>query len=399
MSNKYKKAVKFLGLFLLCAAVITFLYSRAHVEYSVQPEGQNGPVHPDDGEKAAADFPKVYQKKVSDMLNFDVKVVVPEEGVASSIPKATATLVDLDQEKLYEYFMGESSSVKTEDYEGNQDFGGNEYIVHVSEDAEGRYLALGDRIVTFMMDDPMVYIINTFMPYQLVDSYNGDKFSTSDDLAFQDREQAWEAVKDMIEGLGIDMSNAVPYVTYSLDLKTLKAEEKRMVEEFGCMEPEEQNPSWSREAEGYRYYIGQQYQGLPIYEYTKVDVNNPGEFWDGASMDVYQTEAGLMDFQIDRWLQIQEREGAYPLTGFETVMENLEEKYSGIIMTNPLTVEEARLCLFPVQTGKSEFELTPVWICILAEELPDANGGTYIARMQIPMNAVTGEEMPELELK
>lgn len=398
--NQYKKAAKFLVLFLLCGAVIAFLYSRMHVEYSVQPGGAEEPDRTAEqggsGEKRV-EFPKVYQKYVSDSLNFDVEVVVPEEFTEVNITKATASLIDLDQEKFYEYFMGDSGSVETADYEGNTDAGGNGYILHVSEDAEGHYLALSSRTATFFADNPMYYITNIFISDSKTDEYNADKFSISENLDFQSREEAWEDVKDTARALGMDMEEAVPYMVFSLDLETLKAEEKRLAEVFGSMETEEQNSRWSDDAEGYQYYIGQQHQGLPIYESTKVEVNSPEEFWKNSSLQVYQTQNGIVGFSLNRWFRIQEQEGIYSLVDFETVMESLEEKYSGTINTNPLTVEQARLCKFPVQTGKNEFELTPIWICTLAEELPDAVGGTYINRMQIPMNAITGEEMPELE--
>lgn len=398
--DKYKKAAKFLGLFLICGVVLKFLYRRKHMEYSVQTEeaeksdqtaGRNG------SGKKPVEFPRFYQKHVSDSFNFDVEVVVPEGFKKMNITKATASLIDLNQQKIYEYFMGGSGTVETVDYAGNTDAGGNEYILHVSEDAEGRYLALSSRTAAFFADNPMHYIINIFTPDPKTEQYNADKFSTSENFVFQSREKAWEDVKVTAKALGIDMEAAVSYLVFSLDLETLKAEEKRFVEVFGSMETEEQNPKWSDDAEGYQYYIGQQYQGLPIYEGTKVVVNDSGEFWKNSSLQVYQTKTGIMGFQLNRWFRIQEQKSAYTLTELETIMGNLEKKYSDTMNANPLTVEQARLCEFPVQIGKNEFELTPVWICTLAEELPDGNDGIYIHRMQIPMNAVTGEEMLELE--
>lgn len=390
-----KKGIKIVGVFVICILAIVFLYSRMHVDYEAYSQKEKEKLQDNVESQEKVKIPSVYEKYVDEELNFKVQVMIEEAFDENELYAATATVAKLDAQKIYDFLMKDKENVQQAEYDDQIDMEGNPSVLHVYESQSGDYLALQDTSVYYGKSPQIDYIYNSFFASADTEQYNADNFSQISDLHFKSRERAWENLREDLINAGFDLTFAQVKGCYSLDAATLQKEEL-CIDLDGSVIEEEQNPDWSKEDEGYYYYIGQQYAGLPIYESYKVE--NELESIETSPMRIFQTEEGLCEFAVDRWFLVECTEEKVELVSFEKIMKTIEEKYSGVINSNPLTVTQAKLYEYPVQTEKHTYTLIPVWICTLEETLEDVDGGTYISHIQIPINAVTGEEMSELEI-
>lgn len=390
----YKKLGKIAGIAAICIAAVIFLYGRMQVDYGqYEVKGKEGT--PQEGtQEKATEFPQKYQKKVDEKLKFDVEVVCEEGIAAKGLPKATASVVSLNQQSIYEYFMGESSNVQKEIIDNYADIDGTAGVLTSYTDDKGSELWIADKEGVYggaLVD----YIYNSFCVDKNADEYNAEKYSKTSDLPFMSRTRAWGDLKDSMQKVNIDLSNAREKAVYSLDAATLQKEES-CIDVEGNLVEEEKKPDWSEADEGYYYFFGQQVEGVPLYEEYTVG-RGEGIELETSPLKIYQTANGISYFNISRWFSIREQEERYKLASFEEIMNVLEEKYTGTVKTNSLTVKKAVLYECPINMEDNTYTLIPVWICSLAEEIPNMEGNTYISYFRIPINAITGEEMPELE--
>lgn len=390
----YKKLGKIAGIAAICIAAVIFLYGRMQVDYGqYEVKGEDGTRQEGTQEKVA-EFPRTYQKKVDEKLKFDVEVVCDEGIVAKGLPKANASVTSLDQQSIFQYFMGESGNVQKEIIDNHADIDGTTGILASYTDDKGAELWIADKEGVYggALAD---YIFNSFYVDKNAEEYNAEKYSKTSDLPFMSRTKAWDDLKNIMEEINIDLSNAKEKAVYSLDAATLQKEESCIDVEGNVVE-EEKKPDWSEADEGYYYFFGQQIEGVPLYEEYTVG-RGEGIELNISPLEIYQTADGISYFNMSRWFSIQEQEERYELASFEKIMNVLEEKYTGTVKTNPLTVKKAVLYEYPINMEDNTYTLIPVWICTLAEELPDMERNTYISYFRVPINAITGEEMSELE--
>lgn len=389
----YKKFGKIAGIAVICIGAVIFLYGRMHVDYEQYEKKGEQKAEQGKKQEEISGFPKTYQKKVDENLEFDVEVVCGEGIATKGIPKATASIASLDQQKMYQYFMGESNNVQKEIIDNYRDINGREGVLTSYKDDSGCELWVADQEGAY--GSPQIdYIHNSFCVDKNATEYNANLFSETSDLSFVNRSEAWNNIENVMEQLGIEFSSVKKKGIYSLDVETLQREEE-CVDIDGNIVEEEKNPNWSKDDEGYYYFLGQQFHGLPIYEEYKVGMGE--EQIETSPLTIYQTKDGISYFYLSRWFTIREQDETYQLAPFEDIMSVIEEKYTGTVMTNPLRVEKAVLYEYPVNMEDNSYTLVPVWICSLAQERPTVDGQTYVEYLRIPINAVTGEEMPELE--
>lgn len=390
----YKKSGKIAGIAVICIAAVIFLYGRMQADYGQYENKEEEGTGQGEIQEKATEFPQTYQKKVDEKLKFDVEVVC-EEGIAGrGVSKATASVVSLNQQSIYQFFMGESGNVQQETIDNYSGIDGTTgtLISYTDEKESELWIADKEGVYGGMLAD---YIYNSFCVDKNAEEYNADQYSKTSDLSFMSRTTAWDNLKDSMEEMNIDLSNVREKAVYSLDVATLQKEES-CIDVEGKTAGEEKKPDWSEADEGYYYFLGQQFEGIPLYEEYAVGTGEDLEL-ETSPLEIYQTVDGISYFNISRWFSIQEQEEKYELASFEKIMNTLEEKYTGTVKTNPLTVEKAVLYEYPISMEDSTYMLLPVWVCTLAEEVPDVEGNTYISYFRVPINAVTGEEMPELE--
>lgn len=381
-----KQIGKTAGLIAVCVAVGVFLHSHRYAagnDWSIQAETES---------VQQEEFPERYQKEVDSSLTFDVEVDAGGVDAAAGFLMATAERREMDQEKLRTYFLdGQDEAVQTV-YENYLDADGFRTTLTEYENEEIS-LDLSKYDFTFVRNVPMKYIWNAFYPDAGAVEYNAGRYSLESDLEFMERSSAWTSVKETLEALGISMSDAVSRSVYSLDQETLQAEEL-CLDVYGNPAEEEKNPQWSKADEGYLYYITQSWQGIPFYAGSGISEDSETD----TPLTLYQTGNGIAYVSLTRWFRTEGQERTVSFADFETIMNVLEEKYSGMLHTNPLTVERARLYIIPVEMDtEGIYALEPVWLCTLAEKHVDAGEDAYVSYEYIPIHAVTGEEMLTLE--
>ncbi|MDO4261873.1 MAG: hypothetical protein Q4C82_07325 [Eubacteriales bacterium] len=328
---------------------------------------------------------------MSDQLRFDVQVDAGGFSGEEAFQTVKASLSSVDAEAVYDCFIGENGTADPDVYDNYSDPEGNQTPITVYEGADFS-LAVSAKDFSWS-NSVMNYVLNSFYPDGSTEEYNAEQYSMEDDLAFLDRKAAWEQVKETMETLGLDMDGAVSRVTYSLDVETL-AQEERCIDVYGNVAEEEKNPSWSEKDEGYYYFITQSWEGIPFYDETYL---NQDELTN-APMEVYQTQEGIAQAYLRRWFQIEPQEQTEKLADFESIMDVLEEKYTGTLQTYPITVEQATLYLFAVNTGtEGVYTLEPVWVCTLVQEETAQGEEESRNRFCVPIHAVTAEEMFILE--
>lgn len=385
-----KSIIKGICFLVVCTAVVVFLYSRMHVDYQMSDTKQELNEENEVREVEEIIFPEHYKKKVDESLSFDVTVCVDEKVDTDNFYNATAKMKTLDKERIVPYFMGENA-VLVQESEISMYCGDGYGQIYKDEEKE---LVITDNFFSYYKIPDSDCIFTTFYTDENTEEYNADLYSLDSDLDFMPREEAWSQVIDCMEVLGIDLTDVVQRATYSLDMETMEREEI-CIDVDGNIVESEMNQEWSKENEGYYYFIEQSNQGIPIYYINQFE----GEYVDRVKLRIFQTKNGIVGINFDGWYDVELGEEKLRFLPFEEIMNVIEKKYSGTIMTNPLTVKKATLYTFPMQTSESTYVLVPVWACTIEEELADNQGGTYTQNIYMPINAITGEEMLKLEIR
>lgn len=393
----HKRIYKPVLLLLACIAVGSFLYSRRHAEYDWTADTDTGLDSTETGQQTqaqqTAEFPERYVKEVDDTLVFDAKIDAGSFHASSAYQSSIASYAVFDEKRIEEYFLAGEESVSRTVYEKNY-YGPLSNLIDLTiYENEDIQLNISAYNFSYMKEDPWKYMINAFNADTNSEQYNADCYSVSSDLDFMDREAAWKEVQQGIEALGIDASQMDVLTIYSLDWQTMQREE-RCIDVNGNTVDEEKNPEWTQRDEGYYYYISQFWEGLPVATWASTEIVQNID----AAISIYQTIDGFVDFNLESWWQIVPQDTERYLASIDTIMAVIEEKYTGTIHTNSLTVTDAKLCVLPLATGtENVFNLEPVWICTLEEQGEDADIGSYVQYHYIPIHAVTAEELVALE--
>lgn len=389
-----KRVIKAVILIIACVTVGIYLYSHKHAEYSMESQQRAGDQSDEKGNDAlrVITIPDHFEKKVSKLLTFDTKVIISESFIAEGFQESLAYRENINTDIVCDYFMGGRTGISSTVYESYFDAEGYKTPITVYEDG-GKSLSISEYDFIYYKSPQMNYIHNSFFADPSIDNYNEFLYSKESNLDFMDRNSAWSEIVKTMNTLGVDMSSAVAQVTYSLDMETMR-EEENCKDLDGNEITEEKNPNWSQQDEGYYYYITQNYQGIPFYAGRTIEIDE--EYV--APLEIFQTEKEVIFVNLKRWFRVEKQEGMLEFMPFEKVMSTVEEKYSGTIHTNPLVVEKAKLYVFPIQTGEGVYTLTPVWVCTIVENHVDLGADAYKSNIYMAVNAITGEEMPILEI-
>lgn len=373
----------------LCVVVGIFLYNHKHQTYPMNEEyAISGTETTITNSEEVIPYPTEYIKEVDEKFKFDVTIKAGNAMSGKEFPLALAQKQLMNKELIVDEFIG--SDLLPVSYQ-SKDLEREKIILDIYEDEE-RYLALSDYEFTYMKSPDIDYIFHTFFPDSKTDQYNSFLYSTSSDLDFMTREQAWEMVVDHMQELNIDMTLAIPYTVYSMDLETM-IQEERYVDHNNNIVLEDKNPQWDKEEEGYLYFITQEYEGIPFYAYPNIEQGDEETI---APMEIYQNARGMIEVKLMRWFDIMEQKETSRLLPIESIMSVIEEKYKGTLHTNALTVKNASLFIFPINNKDGNYVLTPVWVCRIEEKHEDLGLQSYESYIYMAINALTAEEMPSL---
>jgi hypothetical protein len=326
-------------------------------------------------------------------LSYDAEVILGEGFDPNNYYQSTATILDID-EAAWEKLFG----VTDDEWDKNQ----IDDVTREESPCEGLYLESSAGETLYMSggegiygDSDMKYIYVVFDGNRYSPYYNLDLWSLDSDLEFESREDNWEDIKDKLAGLGVDVQDARIMSEYSIDLENCIKQEKVMLEGENISE-EEMKPEWSLGDEGYYYFVEQVSQGLPICRDQKFGDYLKDE--DRVALKMYVKSSGIAYMDMKYWFQIQMSEDKTTFAALDEIMETIDAKYKNTSLSDPLIVRRMELMAYPLMTGDDQYTVIPVWICTIAMQGTSLEGDAYEQNMILPVNAITGEEMFEMEL-
>lgn len=380
--NKY---IKIGGTVLLCACAIGILWTSSHNKKDVLDGAQKKSTEQNTEVETIVSFPNSYEKQVSDTFVIQADVIVPENFKPNNLHKATAKIIEIDQEKWKKHFLKEGVIYEEDEWDD---------LSRESEMLIGREYENGDWQLTVASQcgnlwTPVFYHIDNCLVWDTVvaDGYNRDVYPLEGDLEFASRKEVYQNITTELENLGIPMKSAEIERCYSLPYQTLAEQEKQNLE-IGNLEQEDIKGAWSREDDAYYFYIWQKEQGLPIYPDGYIEWIDP-ENVRGGIRCCYNKD-GMVSLNVAYWMECKQEKEKLSLLPLEDIMKAVEEKYGQVINDSMMTLKTCRLFEAPIPRDDNNYEVVPVWICEIQN---DEN----TVPVYLPINAVTGQEVNELE--
>lgn len=334
----------------------------------------------------ATSFPKTYEKQVSDTFTIQADVIVPENFDPSNLHKATAQIHKIDQEAWKKRFLESETEYQEREYDesdreentikGKLYYKADGWQLAVSEQCGALSTAKTDKILNCLVWD-----------YPVAEGYNREDYPTEGDLSFAKREDVYQTIAGELENLDIPMKNAEIEKCYSLPYQTL-AEQEQLAAERGDLDADERKADWSSEDDAYYYYIWQVEQGLPVYPCGYAEEMDPENVRGG--IECCYSKDGIDYLNVSYWMDFKQEEETLSLLSFEDIIKIVEEKYGDVINDRMMTLNTCRLFEAPIPQAEGSYEVVPVWIC----KIQDGNMSNPI---YLPINAVTGQEVEELE--
>ena len=185
--------------------------------------------------------------------------------------------------------------------------------------------------------DQATYILNTIMEDDRFDTYNGNEFQTTTDLAFISQEEAWNQIKSFLQEIGVEVTDA--YTCYVMDYKTMQQEEEKIYqllqeEDTKTFEKKEQ---WSADDDSYYFKTSIAWNGYPVIPYMS------GEGNDEQNVSVVYDKSGIISMMIIGHYPMQEKEEV-DIESPVKVAELLAEPLNNIISDTTYEIQKLTLC-------------------------------------------------------
>lgn len=206
------------------------------------------------------------------------------------------------------------------------------------------------------------------------------------DLSFASIEEVLADTTAALESLGIDLDENAEI--YSLTVETLQtladayndSQKERGFEDFA-------KTTWSSDDECYYMIFHLEHNGIPI-----SSTNTAGTLL-ATSVSVCYNKDGLQFLQIDQpysVLDVSEESGS--IISMEELQEAIQEKYSTVILTDPVTITAIEFCYRPIIQSDNEYLLEPTWQVEIENTVHWDIGNDAVMYSYAGFNAVTGRE-------
>lgn len=172
------------------------------------------------------DFPQRIQEDVGENVHIDAECVYPEnfqEGKGLKAVQSGSTLWE-QREQIVEKFAKGNPALDVEET-SYDDFQSESYTL-----TETTGISITSENVLNYFSDQATYILNTIMEDDRFDTYNGNEFQTTTDLAFISQEEAWNQIKSFLQELGVEVTDA--YTCYVMDYKNDAAGRRKNISAF-----------------------------------------------------------------------------------------------------------------------------------------------------------------------
>ena len=300
------------------------------------------------------DFPQRIQEDVGENVHIDAECVYPEnfpEGKGLKAVQSGSTLWE-QREQIVDKFAKGNPVLDVEET-SYDDFQSESYTL-----TETTGISITSENVLNYFSDQATYILNTIMEDDRFDTYNGNEFQTTTDLAFISQEEAWNQIKSFLQEIGVEVTDA--YTCYVMDYKTMQQEEEKIYqllqeEDTKTFEKKEQ---WSADDDSYYFKTSIAWNGYPVIPYMS------GEGNDEQNVSVVYDKSGIISMMIIGHYPMQEKEEV-DIESPVKVAELLAEPLNNIISDTTYEIQKLTLCQVVIgknhETGMAE--IVPCWKC------------------------------------
>ena len=321
-------------------------------------------------------------------------VKIPENIDYENLYASTASIVYPDADKWKTMFLKDNLNYEESCFE-TESRNGDRLNAEVYDNELEGFLRLDAEQGLYWKEPLMRYLVQVLHmngEYGAEDPMDNEAvFRDADDLSGFDRTQAWESACEQMNQLGIEEGNLQYKESYCMHIEDLEEQTQRLLKD-GSLSAQDAKESWSKDEEGYLFYFSQTLQGIEIFRYENIR-DYPGMYGD---MQVYVMKDGLGELQIPVLYSCKLEKKKLSLVSFDKIAEVLEKNYGSVITEEPITVRKCQLVMYPLQKKNGVYDMVPVWICQIGKYQGEGRNESY---NYIPINAVTGEEMVELEVE
>lgn len=381
------KKIKTIFICVLLILLAVIMWRESHLNYDDYAARKTT----DEGaESVDLTFPQEYTELVNDTFSFQAQVITGEAFHPDDVYEATAVIVYPDSEVYVNLFLTNADAANPD---------GTAALTSARTGEERNQFWWNDGDAYLLLEPERVYFVRSFLSEAVGavarfgdygETNNTQIFAACGEMADFSTEDAWNlALRELSE---LNIENYSYYDAIALDKETLNEQQELFMEE-GLYETIGYEPSievFTEDEEGYYLYCAQTLNGLIVFDGYSVNDAAGNSYY---SVSVHVTRNGIEALQIPVVFSFALSDEKVQLCSFETIVSTLKLHYGTEALTNPIEITKMQLVEYPISVGKNEFHMVPVWIC-LAEE--NYNDGFFISTNAIAINALTGEEMPEL---
>lgn len=335
--------------------------------------------------------PEQYQQSVSDKMDVDASVSVPQTEKFAIL---SATEKEFDKETVANILFQEKA------------FAEATYNDDVYETSDGDALNFGMGEGAFDYQTQFGKLALNVFDYGDLNVGNRDAFQKTDIEGF-DKDVAIATAKNMITQLGITVQD-VPEVI-ALDAETMQQEQDalladdyyQMLLDGGRISFKD---SWTQEDACYYLVFSVPMRNIPVFQgfFTMQTIDDTIY---GSTVHVLVSKQGVEVFSIHRlYEETAVTEEVEQLVTMEYAIQKADEKYSQLLNDSTYKITDVQLVYAPVvkrKDGSKYYAMTPAWTMIIEESYSglqnDENGNwvpvNSVNRKLFLVNAVTGEEI------
>lgn len=213
--------------------------------------------------------------------------------------------------------------------------------------------------------------------------YNADLYPEKE-FEFLSIQEAYNQVEKLLDELGIS-SRDLSYNVYSLDYKTLEAEEE-IINLDGEYDFDHYKSEWTEKDNSYYFAVFQQYNGINLYRKYHESVFSLDDTI--TPMSFLYNEDGLQRLNLSDLLEIKTSKSV-ELVPFEAISQTIIHKYTNILTESTFEVRTAELIYITEKQPDDSYKMYPAWYILINE---CSNENEDVGDFSVLINAITGKE-------
>lgn len=355
---KANKAVMIMVLFILTA--LTGCYPTGEIQ-TENNQNESAEMNADDIEN----------------LTFDIE---ENSDYLSAYPCIDVSLKKWDEDVLKSLFM--TSGEISEQYTYESDISpGKEQKVYVLNDKS--MLNYEDGNLSFSLRDENkqknygYFAKESF--FEVTDETIKNRY-TDEELDFEEKSEAIKNADDIIHKLGIEnLGEPLVYAMSADKINEITSEENTLNKDGTPFE------GWSKSDEAYVILYNHSFNGLNVGRYS-VPVHETQ--YNGSYVMLVISSEGLVYMDANMIYEKASYKENSNIISMNTAAKKMLNKYSSIVLLNPVTVSGGRLDYVIASRNDEIFTLSPVWNFTVTERITEINADFISAKL---INAYTGE--------